>query len=183
MWIHLLLIATVLYTAHASTCVCTTIICPVEGRNDIIMGNGYARMEYTYQLHGDHEVVVSASGTIELGSLDNGTGTTSCTQEYSRMLEDDGSENCDAGHILANRLGGYGNEPLNLFPQIASVNRGIYAQFEGDIYDCMQSGARSGLLSWEFNYETPERTMPTTVNYSATFDGGNCTTMSSLFPN
>ena len=183
MWFNFPLVVMSLYLVQTNDCVCTTVMCPMEGKNNIIMGNGYANIDYTYQQHGDYEVVVSASGTIEPGSLDNGTGTTSCTQEYSRMLEDDGSENCDAGHILANRLGGYGNEPINLFPQSASVNRGIYAQFEGDIYDCMQSGARTGLLSWEFNYGTPERTMPTTVNYSATFDGGNCTTMSSLFPN
>jgi len=183
MWFQLLLTAVSLYTIHASTCVCTTIICPVEGKNDIIMGAGFAHMEYTYQQHGDYDVVVSASGTIGPGSLDNGTGTTSCTQQYSRMLEDDGDKDCDAGHILANRLGGYGNEPINLFPQSVSVNRGIYAQFEGDIYDCMKSGASVGQLSWEFKYETPERTMPTTVNYSATFNGGNCTTISSIFPN
>ena len=38
-----------------------------------------------------------------------GTDTTSCTQKYSRLLDDDGVKNCDAGHILARRLGGPGN--------------------------------------------------------------------------
>jgi hypothetical protein len=172
-----------IYLAQTSECVCTTVDCPVEGKNNIVMGGGYANIEYIYQQHGEHEVVVSASGTITPKSLDNGTGTTTCTQEYSRMMEDDGDQDCDAGHILANRLGGYGNVPINIFPQSATVNRGTYAQFEGSIYDCIQSGALSSQLSWEFNYDNLERTMPTTIKYSATFDGGNCTTLSSLFPN
>jgi hypothetical protein len=127
--------------------------------------------------------VVSAFGTITPDSLDNGTGTTSCTQQYSRMLEDDGVENCDAGHILANRLGGYGNIPTNLFPQNSTINRGIYAQFEGEIYECMKSGAKIAHLSWVFYYENTKHTMPNSVNYVAKFDGGECTTLQSLFPN
>lgn len=51
-------------------------------------------------------VVTSASVTITKSNLDKGTDTTSCTQTYSRNLDDDGVKDCDAGHILANRLGG-----------------------------------------------------------------------------
>lgn len=169
-------------SARASVCICTTVVCPTQGKNTITMGNGHANIEYTYQLHGNHAVVVSATGTIDPASLDTGTGTTTCTQEYSRMLEDDGYQNCDAGHILANRLGGYGNEPINIFPQLASVNRGIYAQFEGNIYECMQT-ALHGKLTWEFKYDGPEKTMPASIHYTAAFDGGNCTTLNSFFPN
>jgi len=183
MILRLLLICAPLYLIHASSCVCTTVDCPVEGNNTIIMGNGGANIDYTYIKHNDYEVVVSAFGTITPDSLDNGTGTTSCTQKYSRMLEDDGVEDCDAGHILANRLGGYGNIPTNLFPQNSTINRGTYAQFEGDIYECMKDGATMGHLSWVFYYENPERTMPNSVKYVASFDGGSCKTLSSLFPN
>lgn len=171
------------YLIRASSCVCTTVSCPVEGSNSIIMGNGGAHIDYTYENHNDYEVVISAIGTITPDSLDHGTGTTSCTQKYSRMLEDDGEEVCDAGHILANRLGGYGNIPTNLFPQKSSINRGSYAQFEGDIYDCIKSGATIGHLSWVFYYENNNHTMPNSVKYIATFDGGSCKTISSLFPN
>ncbi len=34
------------------------------------------------------------------------------------MLDDDGVKDCDAGHILAHRLGGPGNQPINIFPQV-----------------------------------------------------------------
>ena len=74
--------------------------------------------------------------------MDKGSNTTSCTQAYSRKLDDDGTKDCDAGHILAHRLGGPGNQPINIFPQDLSVNRGAYNQFEDNIYDCiMASGA------------------------------------------
>ena len=59
---------------------------------------------YTYDKHNIYEVVIKAKGIINKFSLDQGTETTSCTQKYSRMLEDDGENDCDAGHILANRL-------------------------------------------------------------------------------
>jgi hypothetical protein len=171
------------YLVQASSCVCTTVSCPVAGNNSIIMGNGNADMQYMYEKHKDYDVVISASGTITTASLDHGTDTTSCTQKYSRMLEDDGNEDCDAGHILANRLGGYGNIPINIFPQNPSINRGAYAQFEGNIYECMTSGAEIGHLSWEFYYESIEHTMPNEVKYMATFDGGKCKTINAVFPN
>ncbi len=64
----------------------------------------------------------SASVTITKANLDQGSDTTSCTQSYSRTLDDDGVEDCDAGHILAHRLGGPGNQPINIFPQVSASN-------------------------------------------------------------
>ena len=51
-----------------------------------------------------------------------GTDTTTCTQNYSRSLDDDGVQDCDAGHILAHRLGGPGNQPINIFPQVLNYD-------------------------------------------------------------
>lgn len=153
-----------------STCICTTVPCPHENVNTVIMGNGYATIEYIYHMHETYEVVVSASGIVEKGALDHGTETTSCTQKYSRTLEHDGKQNCDAGHILANRLGGYGNIPVNIFPQNASMNRGSYAQYEGLIYNCIEMGKGTASLSWEFLYETNTNTMPYGVIYKAVYD-------------
>lgn len=182
MWCSIFLLFLQIYLTHTS-CVCTTVPCPVEGNNNVIMGNGYANINYIYTLHNNYEVVISASGTITPDSLDNGSDTTTCTQKYSRSLEDDGWQDCDAGHILANRLGGYGNIPTNIFPQNSSINRGIYAQFEGEIYDCITSGANYGILTWEFFYDSDQHTMPNSVKYIATFDGGSCNNFSSVFPN
>jgi len=166
---------------YPSSCVCTTVQCPVVGDNMLVMGNGHADMTYNYIQHGDYVVVSNVKGTITPESLDKGSETTSCTQKYARLLEDDGNQDCDAGHILANRLGGYGNEPLNIFPQDASVNRGVYAQMEGKIYDCMQQ-ANQGHLSWKFSYENSSSTQPFQVEYTAEFDKG-CPKMQQLFYN
>ena len=34
-----------------STCICTTVPCPHENVNTVIMGNGYATIEYIYHMH------------------------------------------------------------------------------------------------------------------------------------
>jgi len=168
-------------TIQTTNCVCTTVTCPDEGHNKIIMGNGGAIIDYIYSSHNNHEVVVSASGIVAPSSLDHGSGTTSCTQKYSRMLEDDGEQDCDAGHILANRLGGYGNIPTNIFPQNAAINRGVYSQFEGYIYDYITNNNINGTLSWNFFYYNESHTMPYAVNYSALFQDGYM--IQSLFKN
>lgn len=172
-----------LVSGNTSSCICTTVQCPVIGINTLVMGNGGSTIHYTYIQQNDVPVISSAEGTVTIDSLDNGSDTTDCTQKYSRTLEDDGSNNCDAGHIMANRLGGYGNQPINIFPQQLSVNRGAYAQFENVIYDCLKSGATKASLSWKFIYSNSTRTMPSEVQYIAVFDGGKCTDVSSKFLN
>eukprot|EP01031_Cornospumella_fuschlensis_P031226 gene31227-37737_t len=172
-----------LKVASNSTCVCTTVPCPVGGNNYLTEGGG-AKGTYYYALHNGHEVVTSASVTITKADLDKGTETTDCTQSYSRTLDDDGVQDCDAGHILAHRLGGPGNQPINIFPQDSSVNRGTYAQYEDKIYDCISVyGATSASLKWSFKYDSTTRTKPSSVTYSATFNGGTCADTTQTFPN
>jgi len=170
-----------LNNASSSACVCTTVDCPKQGINNIVMGGGGSSMKYTYEKHGDYDVVVYAEGIVYPSSLDHGTGTTSCTQKYSRLLEDDGYKECDAGHILANRLGGYGNLPVNIFPQNSSINRGAYALYEEMIYYCLKDNNDIGYLSWLFMYDNNERTMPSLVQYNASFL--NCKNDSVVFSN
>jgi hypothetical protein len=168
--------------ANSSVCVCTTVPCPVDGNNSLTEGGGGTGV-YHYITHSGFSVVDAASATITSKDLDMGTGTTSCTQAYSRMLDDDVDKDCDAGHILAHRLGGPGNQPINIFPQKASVNRGSYAQFEGDIYDCIAGGATSAYLTWTFEYLKPNYTKPDQVVYTAAFVGGKCEDLNGTFDN
>lgn len=170
-------------TTSDTTCVCTTVSCPVAGNNPLNEG-GSTQITYRYTMHGNQPVVTSAEGTVPKDSLGQGTDTTSCTQAYSRMMDDDGKADCDAGHILANHLGGLGNEPINIFPQDAGMNRGVYAQFEGKIYDCIaSSGCESGYLTWKFIYADSSRTKPDKVHYTATFKGGDCDYLEEDFDN
>jgi hypothetical protein len=79
-------------------------------------------------------------------------------------------------------LGGYGNQPINIFPQDLSINRGAYAQFEDRIYHCML-GATQGEFNWEFTYSNKTQTKPHAVQYSVSFKGGNCGKITSMFTN
>lgn len=61
--------------------------CPVAGDNYLVEGGG-AIGDYYYVLHGSIPVVSTASVEITIADLDKGTDTTSCTQDYSRSLDD-----------------------------------------------------------------------------------------------
>ena len=185
MWLRTLYIIPLIFsglTAQDSPGVCTTVPFPEVGENTIIMGNGNAEMTYIYESHNNFPVVVSAKGTLNPESLDNGSGTNDCVRKYARMLEDGGEQSCDAGHILANRLGGYGNQPLNIFPQNSTINEGIFAQFEGKIYDCMKNSS-VGYLNWEFIYPGSQYTQPNKVIYSAEFENSSCEKLYQEFTN
>lgn len=159
------------------------ILSPVSGNNYLAEGGG-GTGTYYYQSHNGIPVVISATVTITKANLDKGTDTTTCTQDYSRSLDDDGTKDCDAGHILANRLGGPGNQPINIFPQNSSINRGSWAQFENNIYDCINIyGATSATLSWSFIYSSSTRTKPDQATYKVSYNGGTCANLSQTFTN
>ncbi len=68
--------------------------------------------------------------------------------------------------------------------QDSNLNRGAFAQYEGQIYDCIAShGATSAALSWSFAYHSTSRTKPDNITYSATFTGGTCSNMKQTFVN
>ena len=73
-------------TESTNSCVCTTVPCPVSGNNYLTESGSTGT--YVYATHGSHPVVTSASITITKKGLDTGTGTTTCTENYSRTLED-----------------------------------------------------------------------------------------------
>ena len=156
--------------------------CPVSGSNSLEIGGGTIG-SYHYTMHGDQPVVTSVKISLKKSDIDHGSETTSCTQEYSRMLDDDGVKDCDAGHILAHRLGGPGNQPTNIFPQDLSINRGSYKTYEDEIYNCVKGGQDAD-LSWTFTYETTSNTKPIKVHYSADYkQSGDCTDSAHYFGN
>ena len=73
--------------AQIPACSSSSVICPVPGFNYLTEGGG-AVGTYYYVLHGDYPVVYNASVTITVNDLNNGTDTTTCTQDYSRSLDD-----------------------------------------------------------------------------------------------
>lgn len=166
-----------------SSCYCTTVPCPIEGKNLLTIGGGTSGTYY-YSLHNNIPVVISANIQITINNMDKGSDTTSCTQNYARSLDDDGVQDCDAGHILAHRLGGPGNQPINIFPQDLSINRGSYAQFEDGIYQCITTkGVTYADLAWSFSYYSTSKTKPNSVTYDVKYTGGTCTSITKTFTN
>ena len=62
----------------ATTCVCTTVPCPVEGNNYLAIPGG-GTGTYVYTTHSNHAVVSSASLIVTAANMDKGSDTTSCT--------------------------------------------------------------------------------------------------------
>jgi len=167
----------------SSTCFCTTVPCPVNGANYLVEGGGGSGTYY-YSLHNNIPVITSAFIRISIINMDKGTDTTTCTQNYARSLDDDGIQDCDAGHILAHRLGGPGNQPINIFPQDLSINRGAYAQYEDSIYTCITTkGVNYADLSWVFAYSSNTKTKPNSVTYDVKYTGGLCSSQTKTFTN
>lgn len=54
-----------------STCICTTVPCPVVGTNSLTLAGG-GKMSYVYASHNGIAVVSSASGSISSNDLDKG---------------------------------------------------------------------------------------------------------------
>lgn len=145
-----------------------TTLYPTEGINYLSTGGGSIG-KYRYKIHKDIPVIVSASVNITHKDLGTGTLPTHNAEKYARNL---GFDNDDAGHILANHLGGLG-EPINIFPQSSHINRGSYKMFESVIYDCMNyERVEFGLLKWKFSY-TKNQTRPKGIEYTAIFKGGD----------
>jgi hypothetical protein len=148
---------------------------------------------YIYELIASTPVIRSASVILQPGNLDHGTDTDQRTRDYARKLGSQEKAD-DAGHILANRLGGCGsatssspcNGYVNIFPQSPSINRGIYRTMEGKIYDCLKTGGASkATLDWTFAYKRVSgspATRPSSYTYKAIFDKG-CENLSETFSN
>jgi len=166
-------------------------LCAGRGDNHLgTGGGGSCKFRYTWHDGNSSDtgapVVTSGSCTITPQDLGTGTHTNPRVRGWVRSLAaHDDCEMDDAGHILANQLGGCGSCPINLFPQNLRVNRGIYRMMEQAIYDCVAQGSVTAFLSWKFLYKTPalKHLRPESYMYNATFEGGDCRSMSKVFQN
>jgi hypothetical protein len=155
---------------------------PTPGTNTMAAGGG-GHCTYTYATHSGAPVVTKASCSISRKDLDKGTEPTVTQRNYVRKLG--GHDKCyndDAGHILANQLGGFAVD-RNLFPQAPHLNRGTWEQLEKAIYACLKTGGASkATLSWTFSYSSTSSERPTTATYHASFDE-KCSAMHQSFSN
>jgi hypothetical protein len=146
--------------------VATALDLPKVGLNTLsLQGGGTAAYQYASQ--GGTPAVMNATANISSADLNTGTEPTSPVRRYARNM---GTDNDDAGHILANRLGGPA-VPTNIFPQAPHINRGAYEHYEAKIYACVQKGQGNVTLSWRFTYASATATRPTGVQYNYTGSG------------
>ena len=154
---------------------------PHDGSNSLSAGGG-GKCSYEYSSHDGSPVVTSASCAITKADLNTGSEPGTTERSYVRKLGGhDGCNNDDAGHILANRLGGKA-VPTNLFPQSPHLNRGAWEEFERGIASCMAGGASRATLKWTFAYSSSSKQRPTTATYSASYDSG-CSSAYQSFSN
>eukprot|EP00906_Rhabdomonas_costata_P013925 RCo019954 len=155
---------------------------PLEGQNTLAPGGSGGSGVYFY-IRGSRPfpAVLTANCTISNSNLNRGSEPDRTTEHYARSL---GLNNDDAGHILARRLGGSGVDPVNIFPQAPSINRGTYREFEAQIYGCVLNTSVIAELSWVFRYSSLAATRPVGVRYTAMFRGpGPCNGFFKDFPN
>lgn len=155
------------------SCVCRNAKCPIVGYNNLNYTNGYGIYEYIMNKN-DIPIVSNVYVKMSKSTLDTGSITTDCTVKYAKIMNDIKSEDVDAGHIFAHRLGGYGNQPINIFPQNPHINRGIYQQYEKFIYTTIVNNCDYINdyieLMWNFVYVENNNTRPYSINYKITFN-------------
>jgi hypothetical protein len=81
---------------------------------------------------------------------ERGTGTNQNVRDHTHDL---GEANDDAGHIIANALGGSGTKVHNIFPQNLSMNRGKWKGVEKKIRELALASNDDIELVFQFNYE------------------------------
>lgn len=88
--------------------------------------------------HGSNNELKSVFAKIEKRHLGTGTATNASSRNYARAL---GKKTDDAGHGIANSLGGPGGKyGKNIFPQNPAVNRGEFNRLEIKISKAVQNG-------------------------------------------
>eukprot|EP00931_Biecheleriopsis_adriatica_P053674 TRINITY_DN3147_c0_g1_i2.p1 TRINITY_DN3147_c0_g1~~TRINITY_DN3147_c0_g1_i2.p1 ORF type:complete len:823 (+),score=65.37 TRINITY_DN3147_c0_g1_i2:42-2510(+) len=71
-----------------------------------------------------------------------------------------------AGHLLANRLGGEGNSMWNVFPQNANINQGSYRLFEDKVARTIDKWGEA-ILKHELEYPHKFTAVPNRIKYTA----------------
>ena len=131
---------------------------PVPGlRDSPIPENGPIRQIQ----RGYGEQVEFVRAEIEPRHLDGGSATNELTRHYA---SDMGGPNDDAGHIIAQRLGGTGRYTGNIFPQSRNFNRGTWRSIETQVANEMR---RTDWVRFSINllYDGERDTRPSSIIY------------------
>jgi hypothetical protein len=117
---------------------------------------------------GVNERVVEVKADLSVAHLGKGSDVTDAGRLFVTTL---GRNSDDAGHVIANRLGGGGGDTVdNLFPQLANLNRGAFAQWEAQIAECVTNTKNKVAIDIKFNYGQGN-SRPISIDYNVTVNG------------
>lgn len=105
---------------------------------------------------------------IEEQHIDGGTTTNSTVRSW--VQNDVGCpQNDDAGHYIANSLGGVGRKYKNIFPENRTLNRGKQRVWEGKVKEYVQNDCDKVRVTVRvsFNDNQTPKTRPVKVKYLA----------------
>ncbi|BES98768.1 Hypothetical protein NTJ_11585 [Nesidiocoris tenuis] len=103
---------------------------------------------------------------IHASDLDKGTPPSAKSRAYAKLMSG-GNAADDAGHLVAQRLGGTGRETYNIVPQNRKVNRGTWrTKVEAPIYDDVKKGNVVIYQVWP-QYADSRATRPYRLTYVA----------------
>jgi hypothetical protein len=100
-----------------------------------------------------------------VGTLGFGSDTDVDARRWSRCVV--GIDGDDAGHVIANKLGGSGHLiDQNLFPQNLSINRGRYRAREGRVRQAITTGGRVCVhITYDYKPTSVNPNRPSSVTY------------------
>ena len=98
--------------------------------------------------YGSNGEILNGTATVTKADLGTGTATNASSRSWARQ---NGLPTDDAGHIIGKQFGGSGGKQ-NIFPQDFHVNRGSFAQFEGQVADFVDLHG-SSKITVEFEYD------------------------------
>lgn len=122
-----------------------------------------------YQIHPRNSRTESMEALITRNHLNTGSSTNQAARNYAHQM---GRNNDDAGHILAQRLGGSGTDLRNIFPQSNNINRGVWAQVEDTVANVVQNYG-SVIFNVNLEYSDEDSTRPNKIVYRIAREDNN----------
>ncbi|HSN87046.1 MAG TPA: RHS repeat-associated core domain-containing protein, partial [Thermoanaerobaculia bacterium] len=154
---------------------------PISGKKKITPLQSSGRITSDFEPVGAQRRLTQVDAHVTRADLDTGTGTNQTTRSFVHSI---GNSNDDAGHPIANRLGGPGNDVEFIFPQDPSTNRGVFRMHEAQVYEDVDTPGAAD-ISLQFHY-TGSSLRPDQITYDATIldtSGAVVTSYSETFDN
>jgi hypothetical protein len=114
--------------------------------------------------------ITAVVARVRPADLYRGTSATNSARAFVRAV---GKAGDDAGHFIAELLGGPGGKKAgNIFAQNAHINRGVFRDFERDIARYIRNNNVTAYIRATPSYATPTAMRPNGIRYRVRFSDG-----------